>query len=92
MVRLAREQISAQLKQADPLVAKALTSLRTEALAQLKQQRSAEYRRLAALAEVNPMVRPEELAALQEDTEQMAAALEHAELRLDAIRVILVRE
>jgi len=38
------------------------------------------------------MVRPEELAALQSDTEQMAAALESAELRLDAIRLILVRE
>jgi ATP-dependent helicase HepA len=92
MVRLAREQISAQLKQADPLVAKALASLRTEALTQLKQQRSAEYQRLAALAKINPMVRPEELTALKEDTEQMVAALEHAELRLDAIRVILVRE
>jgi ATP-dependent helicase HepA len=92
MVRLAREQISAQLKQADPLVANALVKLRGEALEQLKQQRSAEYQRLAALAEVNPMVRPEELAALQSDTEQMAAALESAELRLDAIRLILVRE
>jgi len=92
MVRLAREQISAQLRQADPLTAKALDTLRTEALQQLKQQREAEYQRLAALAEVNPMVRPEELSALQQDTEQMAAALEHAELKLDAIRVILVRE
>jgi ATP-dependent helicase HepA len=92
MVRLAREQISAQLKQADPLVANALVKLRGEALEQLKQQRSAEYQRLAALAEVNPMVRPEELAALQSDTEQMAAALQSAELRLDAIRLILVRE
>ena len=92
MVRLAREQISAQLKQADPLVANALVKLRGEALEQLKKQRSAEYQRLAALAEVNPMVRPEELAALQSDTEQMAAALESAELRLDAIRLILVRE
>jgi ATP-dependent helicase HepA len=92
MVRLAREQISAQLKQADPLVANALVKLRGEALEQLKKQRSAEYQRLAALAEVNPMVRPEELAALQSDTEQMAAALQSAELRLDAIRLILVRE
>lgn len=92
MVRLAREQISAQLKQADPLINKALDKLRTQALQQLQRQRDAEYQRLAALAEVNPMVRPEELTALQQDTEQMAAALEHAELRLDAIRVILVRE
>jgi hypothetical protein len=37
-------------------------------------------------------VRPEELAALQADTEQMVAALEAAELRLDALRVVLVRE
>lgn len=92
MVRLAREQISAQLKQAEPLVAAALEKLRADAQQQLQQQRGAEYQRLAALAEVNPMVRPEELEALQADTDQMSAALASAELRLDAIRVILVRE
>lgn len=92
MVRLAREQISAQLKLAEPLLATTLATLRTEALQRLRREREAEYQRLAALAQVNPMVRPEELAALQADTEQMVAALEAAELRLDALRVVLVRE
>ena len=92
MVRLAREQISGQLKAADSTLAKRLDSLRQQALAQLKQQRTAEYERLAALAKVNPMIRQEELDAMQADTEQMLASLQGMELQLDAIRVILVRE
>ncbi|WP_342748487.1 RNA polymerase-associated protein RapA [Marinobacterium halophilum] len=92
MVRLAREQIAGQLKAAERNVDSRLNTLRQQALESLHQQRTAEYERLAALAKVNPMIRPEELDALQADTEHMETALQGMELKLDAIRVILVRE
>ena len=92
MVRLAREQIAEQLKVADNNITARLDTLRQQALETLKQQRAAEYERLAALAKVNPMIRQEELDALQADTGQMVASLNGMELKLDAIRVILVRE
>ncbi|MGB2131097.1 MAG: RNA polymerase-associated protein RapA, partial [Marinobacterium sp.] len=92
MVRLAREQISEQLKQGQAQVEKALGQLREQAAEKLLQMRNAEYERLTALAARNPLVKEEELAAFREETEQMQVALAGAELRLDAIRVILVSE
>ena len=92
MVRLAREQISEQLKQGQAQVEKALGQLREQAAEKLLQMRNAEYERLTALAARNPLVKEEELAAFREETELMQVALAGAELRLDAIRVILVSE
>ncbi|MBA4502564.1 RNA polymerase-associated protein RapA [Marinobacterium marinum] len=92
MVRLAREQVAQQLKAAEGTLDTRVKALREQALDKLRQQRAAEYDRLVALAQVNPMIRQEELDAMVADTEQMESALQAMELKLDAIRVILVRE
>lgn len=92
MVRLAREQIVDQLKVSQSAADKTLVQLREQATANLDAQREQEYTRLAALAERNPLVKPEELEAFQAETALMRESLSSAELRLDAIRVILVRE
>ena len=92
MVRLAREQIVTQLKQADALAQKELAPLVEQALERMHAEQSAEYQRLKELAAVNPGIHPQELEALAARREQMADALSRAELKLDAVRVILVRE
>jgi ATP-dependent helicase HepA len=92
MVRMAREQIVAQLKQAREHAGQELPGLIEQALEAMHDEQQREYDRLKALAEVNPAIHPEELDALQARRQQMAQALSGAELRLDALRVILVRE
>lgn len=92
MVRMAREQIVEQLQQAQTQADKELPGMIDQALETMQAEQQAEYDRLAALAAVNPGIHPSELEALQARREQMAQALSRAELRLDALRVILVRE
>lgn len=92
MVRLAREQIVEQLKISQTAADKTLVALRDKAIASLEAQREQEYMRLQALAQRNPLVKPEELDAFLAETTVMRESLQNAELRLDAIRVILVRE
>lgn len=92
MVRLAREQIVEQLKAGQAAADGTLGKLRDEAVAQLESERGREYERLESLAARNPLVKPEELETFRTETRAMRDALMGAELRLDAIRVILVRE
>lgn len=92
MVRMAREQIVEQLQQAETHAGKGLPGMIEQALQAMEREQQAEYDRLAALAAVNPGIHPSELEALQTRREQMTQALSQATLRLDAVRVILVRE
>ncbi len=49
----------------------------------------AEIERLTALAAVNPGVRPEEIAAAEDEKEQLRGMLPDSRLRLDAVRLIV---
>lgn len=64
--------------------------IRTQALDHMRQQLGAEVARLSALAQVNPNVRPEELAYLESSRGALEAALQQAQIRLEAIRLIIV--
>ena len=48
-----------------------------------------EVDRLVALQQVNPGVRDEEIEFFKEQLKRFETALEHARLRLDAVRVIV---
>lgn len=92
MVRLAREQIVEQVKQAEGHAGKELKPLIDEALAKVNAEQGAEVERLKALAAVNSGIHAEEVAALEARRDAMVSALSKAELKLDALRVFLVRE
>lgn len=55
----------------------------------MQQQLGAELDRMRQLAEVNPNVRPAEIEALAEQAERMQQYLEAAQLKLDAVRVVI---
>ena len=59
-----------------------------EAMARMHGEMSAEIARLKDLAEVNDHIRPEEIAALEDRENQLAAAIGSARIRLDAVRLI----
>lgn len=77
--------LTAATELAEPRVAKAVASARRSINKQLGQ----ECTRLKSLAEVNPNVRPDEIAALESLQADCLAALGIASLRLDAVRLIL---
>ncbi len=55
----------------------------------MRTELGAEWRRLAALARVNPSIRPDELHALQDDMTQLNEALLQSRMQMEALRVIL---
>jgi ATP-dependent helicase HepA len=59
------------------------------ALASAQRLLDTEITRLRALAKINPAVRPEEISALENEREQLLAALPGARPRLDALRLVV---
>lgn len=60
-----------------------------QALDRMRQAQHAELERLQALAEVNPNIRRQEIELLQAETDALEHFLQRAQLKLDAIRVIV---
>jgi ATP-dependent helicase HepA len=67
-----------------------LKHLQQEALQLMQTQLQAQQERLQALAKVNPLVRPEEIAHLKDRQQQLSQYIGKARLRFDAVRVIVV--
>lgn len=89
LVRHARPQLSEMVDQAEELVQPRQGKLISEARARMQAELNAELDRLRALAEVNPNVRQSEIDSLQERLETTDSHLSRAQLRLDAVRVIM---
>jgi ATP-dependent helicase HepA len=67
-------------------------SIVLEARSQMEKLQQLETDRLRALAEINPNIRPEEIAHLEEETVEMKHFLENTHTRLDALRVAVVTD
>lgn len=67
-----------------------LTGIRDAALARMQSDLDEETSRLRNLAKVNPLVRTEEIEFLESQRERLTKALEATEMRLEAVRVIVV--
>ncbi|MDQ2075495.1 RNA polymerase-associated protein RapA [Marinimicrobium sp. ABcell2] len=89
LVRHARPQLSAMLDQAESLVQPRREELVEAARERMRQELNAELDRLRALAKVNPNVRQSEIDSLQNRLETTETVLDKAQLRLDAVRVIM---
>jgi ATP-dependent helicase HepA len=94
---LARSVIASQtarlatlIERGETLAQAALGGLETTARTQMHSALGAEVERLTALAQVNPSVRPDEIAFLRHRREQLDRALGRVELRLDALRLVVM--
>ena len=92
LVRHARPQISAMIARAEQLAEPKKDQLIAEAAGKMQTEQLAELQRLKALAAVNPNIRPQEVAHLQDTAVSSQRYLQHAQLKLDAIRVALVTD
>ena len=85
-----REPVEALLKNAEAAAKDQHSQVIDEARARFSRELEEEIQRLKALREVNPLVRDDEISALERQYEQGNHVLQQAKLRLDAIRVLVV--
>ena len=89
IVKHTRKEITAMVAEAEELADKQQPAILQAAQENIQHIMGTEVDRMTALAEINPNIRLEEIAALAERQEQLQAYLETLQLKLDAIRVIV---
>ena len=92
LVRHARVQISQMIDRAQSLADKQVGNIIEQAEAEMTKMQSAELTRLQALAQVNPNIRQDEMDHWQNLLSDLQRHLQRAQLKLDALRVAVVRE
>ncbi len=90
LIQHARPHIQAMLEQAEKLLAPQQTAMIEEATKTMLSEAKDDAERLRTLAQVNPNIRAEEITQIESNADALAGYLEHARLKLDAIRVALV--
>lgn len=90
LLRSQRKTIERMIKVASQTAQKSLPGIVTLANQQMLEYATAELKRLSALKKVNPYVRQEELDQVKTNTLELHGHLQSTQLRLDAIRVMLV--
>lgn len=89
LVRHAQPELVKMIKKAEGCVAGRQQTLINEALERMQLQQGGELQRLISLAEVNPNIRQQEIDLLRDETQSLADYLETAQLKLDALRIIV---
>lgn len=89
IVRHARQEITLMIEKTDAKAEALQSDLIDAALTQMNHDQQMELQRLTALADVNPNIRQVEIEHLQSSTESLAHYLEHAQLKLDSLRVVI---
>lgn len=90
LIQQARPQIQSMVELAENKVSPQQDKIIQQAKALLQAEAKDDIERLRKLAEVNPNIRQEEVAQLEESSLALASYLDNARLKLDAIRVALV--
>lgn len=95
--QVALQLVKALKSQVTPLVAKAeahaelqVSAIQTKALVSMQRKLGEEHQRLTALAIINPSVRQEELDFIQSQQVELTNYISKAQLKFEAIRLIVV--
>jgi len=89
LIRHAQPELVSMIKKAEDSVAPQQQQLIDAAMQRMQEQQSNELQRLEALSAVNPNIRQQEIDFLREETQSLADYLLTAQLKLDALRVIV---
>lgn len=89
LIRHAQSELMVMIKNAETSVEPQQQQLIDEAMQRMQAQQSQELKRLEALSAVNPNIRQQEVDLLREETQSLADYLQTAQLKLDALRVIV---
>ncbi len=88
LVEAQHETIRRQVMAAELLAEERAPQLREQSVADMQRELGAELDRLAALAKVNPSIRPDELEALQDEMAELGEALSQSRVLMEAVRVL----
>ncbi len=92
MVRHARENITTLIQQAQSAARQRESAFIDQAISQMQVTMQAEYDRLQALSKKNPLIRQEEIDYIEHTQTALHDALRQAQMRLDAVRVVIVTQ
>ncbi len=88
LVEARHEEIRRQVEAAEALAERQLPQLRRQSVDHMQAELQAELNRLAALAQVNPSIRPDELELLQEEMTELHEALSQSRIQMEAVRIL----
>lgn len=89
IIKQVRNEVETKMNLAQRLAQGQLAEVLTTAEATMRASLGADLERLTSLRERNPSIREEELSHLQYRIEESAAHIQHANLQLQALRLIL---
>lgn len=89
LIRHAQPELVPMIKKAEASVADQQQQLIDDALQKMQTQQLGELQRLEALSAVNPNIRQQEIDLLRVETQSLAKYLQTAQLKLDALRVVV---
>lgn len=92
LMRAQRRLIEALVKRAEQIGRSRLPALLADAQTRMLSSLTAELKRLAALRRINPSVRQEELDHLKEEGLELNSTIQTAQLRLEALRVLITSD
>ena len=92
VIRHTRKQISKLIKSAETIAIVEKENIIKSTIQKMAENQSLELDRLVALSKVNPNIRQEEIGYLRSTTVELERYLQQAQLKLDAIRVAIVRK
>ena len=90
LVNALQTAIHPLISSADELAQATLEDIKNQALSNMQKQLGDEQARLQALKAINPNIRDEEIQVFDKQREQLTTHIEKAQLKLDAIRLIVV--
>ncbi|OOF28101.1 RNA polymerase-associated protein RapA [Salinivibrio sp. IB872] len=90
MVNSVQSQVHRLIEKSEPLAEKALGEIQTRAHQEMESELTQALARLEALKTVNPNIRDDELDALREQISTLSHHIQHAQIELDALRLIVV--
>ncbi len=92
IIRHARKEINELVKHAEAIAIIQRDDVIKTGIQKMQAIQSAEYERLVALAKVNPNIRKEEIDYLEDSSMQLQAFMRQTQLKLDAIRIVIVQK
>jgi len=91
IIKHTRNQITELIEHANGIAEVKMAEIVKQASETMKSKQAVELERLVSLSKVNPNIRQEEIEYIESVTEQADAFMQHAQLKLDAIRVAVTR-
>ena len=91
IIKHTRQQITELIEHANGIAEVEMAEIIRQAADTMKIKQAAELERLISLSKVNPNIRQEEIEYLESTTVQIEEFMQHAQLKLDAIRVAVSR-